>query len=172
MRSVFLLFVFFSASLALRAQTAPPIPATCNAPFGTCSLTIIGSTAFQLNDLTDFTSSESLSTITINVKSSRAYRVYIAGELIGMTESARNTIIPIGTFTVSASAQDAGGPAAPFQLAGNSVYQLLIQNTALKGPSLTAGRDHVLTINRNALSTFTQAPGNHNLYLHFYLCQY
>lgn len=167
-RSVIIVLLLLTIGLSAVAQTAPPPPLDCVATKGTALMNITGSTTFVLNELTDFTSSEVISTININVDCNKDYKVYIAGEIIAQSPSIINTVIPIGTFTVVATEQALGGPVTPFALAGNSTYQLLARNVKSTG---SLGRNHQLTITRNALSTFTQAPGNHTLYLHFYLCQ-
>ena len=172
MRFAFLFIILFAGQVA-QAQTAPPVPAG-NIPTNSKSIfTITGGTSFLIGDLpngmADFTSTESTSTITINVKSDTRYRVYVAGEILRTLESTES-IIPINTFSVNATNQG-GGPATAFQLAGNSNYQLLVQSI---NKTTGQGVNHVLTINRNEISTFKQAPGSglHILYLHFLLCLY
>ena len=158
MRSVFIFLLLISARLALHAQTAPLLPA-CDGVNGNASMTITGATSFLLNDLTKFSASESFSNFTITVTSNKPYRIYIAGEIINMPNSTTNTLIPVNTFTALASLQGTG-PNATFPL--DNLYKLLVQNSG--------NNTHRITISRNALSTFTQAPGNHMLYLHFYFC--
>lgn len=149
------------------AQTQPTPPPNCKAS-GKFQLTVTGSLSFSFNSYTDFSVSESLNTLNINVKSnSGSYRVYIAGEMLGQATSGTNTAIPIGAFTVSAT-NPGSGPAAPFQLTGNQNYQLLAQGGSTSG---NAGRDHQVTLTRGVLNSFTQAPGNHTLYLHIRICQ-
>jgi hypothetical protein len=168
MRSALLISLLLFVGMASTAQTAPPNPAACFVTKGTAAMTITGSTTFVLDDLTDFTTSEAISTININVDCNKRYRVYIAGQITAQPPNINvNTVIPIGTFTVVATEQN-GGPLVSFPLAGPSAYQILIENGKTTG---SKGRDHLLTITRNALNTFTQAPGGHTLYLHFYLCQ-
>jgi len=166
MRSAFLTCLLLAVGLVLKAQTQPPAPTGCFVTKGSGEMTITGSTTFLLDDLTDFTSSEAISTININVNCNKNYKVSIAGEIIDMVPSTTNTIIPIGTFMALATDQVAGAPVTPVTLTG--VYQTLIQNGKTPGSS---GRNHQLTITRNALSSFTQAPGGHTLRLHFYFCQ-
>lgn len=158
MKFSFIFFLLIFSGLALKAQTAPPLPA-CAGVNGNATMTITGATSFLLNDLAKFSGSESFSTITLTVTSNKAYRIYIAGEITAMPTSLTNTIIPVGTFTALSTLQGTG-PNAAFPL--NNLYQLLVQTSG--------DNSHTITINRNALNTFTQAPGNHMLYLHFYFC--
>lgn len=149
------------------AQTVPPAPFNCNTS-GKFQLTVTGSPEFTFSNLTDFSVTETNNTLNINVKSnSSSYRVYIAGEIIGLTASATNTPIPIGTFSVSAT-NPGTGPATPFPLTGNGSYQLLAQGSSTSG---NAGRDHQVFLTRGILNTFVQEPGNHTLYLHIRICQ-
>lgn len=153
--------------IPVNAQTVPPPPFNCNTS-GKFQLTVTGSPSFTFNGYTDFSVSQSLNTLNINVKSnSSSYRVYIAGEILGLAPSGVNTSIPVGTFTVSAS-NPGSGPASPFPLLGNGNYQLLAQGTATSG---NAGRNHQVTLTRGVLNSFTQAPGTHTLYLHIRICQ-
>jgi len=166
---MFLIVLMVSAffSLSVSAQTVPPAPFNCNTS-GKFQLTVTGSPSFTFNSYTDFSVSQSVNTLNINVKSnSGSYRVYIAGEILGMAPSATNTPIPISIFSVSAT-NPGTGPAAPFQLLGNGSYQLLAQGGSTSG---NAGRDHQVTLTRGVLNSFTQEPGNHTLYLHIRICQ-
>lgn len=162
-----ILLAFSVGSVTSNAQTQPPQPFNCNTS-GKFQLTVTGSPSFTFNSYTDFSVSQSLNTLNINVKSnSGSYRVYIAGEILGLAPSATNTPIPIGNFTVSAT-NPGTGPVAPFPLTGNGSYQLLAQGGSTSGNS---GRDHQVTLTRGAWNTFTQAPGEHTLYLHIRICQ-
>ena len=161
-----ILLTFSLGAVTANAQTEPPQPLNCNTS-GKFELTVTGSPSFTFNSYTDFSVSQSLNTLNINVKSnSGSYRVYIAGEIISPT-SLPNTPIPIGTFSVSAT-NPGTGPVAPFPLTGNGSYQLLAQGGSTTGK---VGRDHQVTLTRGVLNSFTQAPGDHALYLHIRICQ-
>ncbi|MBC8054104.1 MAG: hypothetical protein H7Y13_13645 [Sphingobacteriaceae bacterium] len=126
-------------------------------------MTVTGNTTFTFPDLTSFGTSEALSGITVNVKSSARYKLYIAGVITSQIGSSTNTIIPINTFTVSATNR---GTTSPATITLADTYLQIAQGAS------TNGRNHVLTITRNALNTFTQAPGGHVLTLHIRFCQY
>jgi len=146
-------------------QTEPALPSPClnNGNTKQNNMTVTGTTTFTFNTLTDFSSSESLNNITVEVKSSENYRLYIAGEMTGLSSSSTNTPIPINTFTVSATNR---GTAPATITLSNSYLEVAQFGTK------TNGLTHVLTITRNALNNFVQAPGTHTLTLHIRYCQY
>lgn len=153
------------SGIGVFAQTEPALPFPCNSygPDSKNNLTVTGNTTFTFNNLTDFSSSESLNTISVTVESSDNYKLYIAGEMTAISGSSTNTPIPINTFTISATNR------------GTSPASITLSNSYLEVAqygSKTGGRTHVLTITRNPLNTFTQAPGTHTLTLHIRYCQY
>ncbi|MEJ6979306.1 hypothetical protein WG906_02515 [Pedobacter sp. P351] len=154
-------------SLAINAytQTEPALPSPClNAgPASKNYITVTGTTTFTFNTLSDFSSSESLNNITIYLQSTAKYKLYIAGVMTGLSSSSTNTPIPINTFTVSSTNR------------GTSPATVTLSNSYVEVAQLgipTNGINHVLTITRNALSGFVQAPGTHTLTLHIRFCQY
>jgi hypothetical protein len=157
--------------LGLKAQTPtrPIDPAGCGATTNKNVMTITGNTAFSINTLADFSNATpSGSTININVNSDARYRIYVAGEITGTMETTE--VFPTTSFSVVATVPG-NGPAIATPLAQSRVYQMLVESPA---KAVGQGQNHVLTITRNPLLDFKQAPGsiNHTLYLHFLLCLY
>ena len=126
-------------------------------------MTITGNTTFTFSNIADFEKSEALDNITVNVKSSHSYKLYIAGVMTGITASSTNTPIPINTFTIASTNR------------GTSPTSITLSNSYLEVAqydSSTSGVNHTLTITRKALKDFVQAPGTHTLTLHIRFCQY
>lgn len=165
MKKIFLLILILCLGIEGYTQTEPAMPSPCFSA-GTNNknnMTVSGTTTFTFNSLSDFSSSEALNTITVNIKSSAKYKLYIAGEMTGLSSSSTNTPIPINTFTISATNR------------GTSPTTVTLSNSYLEVAqfgSSTNGLTHVLTITRNALNNFVQAPGTHTLTLHMRYCQY
>lgn len=154
-------------SLAINAytQSEPALPSPCLSagPDNKNNMTITGTTTFTFNNLSDFSGSQALNNITVNVKSSAKYKLYIAGVMTAITSSSTNTPIPINTFTIASTNR------------GTSPATVTLSNSYLEVAqfgSNTNGLTHVLTITRNALNDFVQAPGTHTLTLHIRYCQY
>lgn len=161
--------IFFTCLLVLiafgaRSQTEPALPSPCfsNGKANQNNLTVSGNSIFTFSNLSSFTSTQVLSNITVNVKSSAKYRLYIAGE-ITYSGTSPNTPIPIDTFSITASNRGTSPSNVPLSASYLEVAQ--------RGSS-TAGLSHVLTITRNPLPDFTQGPGTHTLTLHIRYCQY
>lgn len=161
---IFLTCLLILIAFGARSQTEPALPSPClNA--GTTknnNLTVSGNSTFTFSNLSSFTSTQVLSNITVTVKSSARYRLYIAGE-ITYSGTSPNTPIPIDTFSITAS--NRGTSPANVPLSG-SYFEV-----AQRGSS-TGGLSHVLSITRNPLPDFTQGPGTHTLTLHIRYCQY
>lgn len=164
---IFILFlsIIFIATFKVKAQTEPALPAVCinNGNPTQNNMTVAGTTTFTFSTLADFSTTQSLNNITVNVKSSQKYKLYIAGVMTAITASSSNTPIPINTFTISSTNR------------GTSPVTVTLSNLYLEVAQLgngTNGINHILTITRNALSDFTQAPGTHTLTLHIRFCQY
>lgn len=127
------------------------------------NMTVAGTTTFTFTTLADFNTTQALNNITVNVKSSQKYKLYIAGVMTAITATTTNTPIPINTFTISSTNR------------GTSPVTVTLSNSYLEVAQFgnkTTGIDHILTITRNALSDFTQKPGTHTLTLHIRYCQY
>lgn len=151
--------------LVAKAQTEPALPSIClnKGPDAQNNLTVSGNTTFTFSNLTDFDNTQALNNITITVASSQAYKLYIAGVMTAITASSTNTPIPINTFTISSTNR------------GTSPATVTLSNSYLEVAQFgnkTSGLSHTLTITRNALNGFTQAPGTHTLTLHIRYCQY
>ena len=164
---IFILFlaIIFISIFNVKAQTEPAAPAICleRGNSGNNNMTVAGTTTFTFSTLADFSTSQALNNITVNVKSSQKYKLYIAGVMTAITASSSNTPIPINTFTISSTNR------------GTSPVTVTLSNLYLEVAefaSSTNGINHILTITRNALSDFTQAPGTHTLTLHIRYCQY
>lgn len=161
--------IFFTCLLVLiafgaRSQTEPALPSPCNSlgPGNKNNITVSGNATFTFSNINSFTSTQVLSNITVNVKSSARYRLYIAGE-ITYSGTSLNTPIPINTFSITASNQGTSPSNVPLSASYLEVAQW---------GSSTTGLNHVLTITRNPLPDFTQGPGTHTLTLHIRYCQY
>lgn len=156
-----LLLSIFSITVS-RAQSEPPIPTICNnfGPDAKNNMTVTGNTTFTFSNVSDFATSQSSNTISVNVLSSNQYKLYIAGYIT--YSGSPNTPIPINTFTVSAT----NPGSSPASITLSNSYQEVAQSIDKKGVT------HVLTITRNPLPNFTQAPGTHTLTLHLRYCQY
>jgi hypothetical protein len=163
MKNLFFFVVVMSFSIAGYSQVEPPLPSPCYSygPGNKNNLTVTGNTTFTFSDIAAFDGSQSFNTITINVKSSQGYKLYIAGEMTSPVASSTNTPIPINTFTLSTTNRGT----SPATVTLSNSYMEVAQYA-----SSTNGRDHVLTITRNALNDFVQAPGNHTLTLHIRYC--
>lgn len=163
----FILFlaIIFIAIFNVKAQTEPAFPAGClnNGNSTKNNMTVAGTTTFTFSTLADFSTAQALNNITVNVKSSQQYKLYIAGVMTAVTASSSNTPIPINTFTISSTNR------------GTSPVTVTLSNSYLEVAQFgnsTNGVNHILTITRNPLTDFTQAPGTHTLTLHIRYCQY
>ena len=165
MKTAYLIILISIFSLCrANAQTEPALPAGClNAGNSSQNnISISGTTTFTFADLAAFDGNQASNAITVTVKSSAKYRLYIAGVMTGLTASTTNTPIPINTFNISAT-----NPGTSPAITLSNAYQEVAQ-----WGSTTNGRAHILTITRNQLNAFTQAPGSHTLTLHIRFCQY
>lgn len=152
-------------SIDAYTQSEPALPSPCysNGNNSKNNMTVIGTTTFTFTNLSDFSGTQALNNITVNIKSSDKYKLYIAGVMTGLSSSSTNTPIPINTFTVSSTNR------------GTSPATITLSNSYLEVAQFgnnTNGLTHVLTITRNALNSFVQAPGIHTLTLHIRYCQY
>lgn len=164
MKYIYLLFLLIGFSLSSYSQE-PALPSPCLSGGNTNlnNMTISGTTTFTFNTLADFSGTQASNAITVTVKSSANYKLYIAGIMTSPAASTTNTSIPINTFTISSTNR------------GTSPATVTLSNSYLEVAQLgtsTKGLAHVLTITRNAMNTFTQAPGDHILTLHIRYCQY
>ncbi len=162
----YLLFVLtFLNILSLKAQTEPALPTVCinNGNDSKNNMTVSGSTTFTFSNLAAFDNAQALNNITVTVESSQKYRLYIAGVMTAVSASSTNTPIPINAFTISSTNRGT----SPATIALSNSYLEVAQYA-----SPTTGRNHTLTITRNALNDFVQAPGTHILTLHIRYCQY
>lgn len=164
--TLLVLIVIWAAEAYTQIEPALPSPCYSEGTDVRNNMTVTGTTTFRFNSTADFSSSEALNNITVSIKSSARYKLYIAGVMAGLSASSTNTPIPINIFTISSS--NRGTSAATVTLS-NSYSEV-----AQYGSATTAGteRIHVLTITRNALNDFVQAPGTHTLTLHIRYCQY
>lgn len=165
MKNIFLSLLLIGFSLDIYAQIEPPLPSPCYSygPNSKNNMTVTGNTTFTFSNVAAFESSQSLNTITVNIEASLGYKLYIAGEMTSQSGSSTNTPIPINTFTISSSNR------------GTSPATVVLSNSYMEVAQYggkTSGRDHVLTITRNPLADFVQAPGIHTLTLHIRYCNY
>jgi hypothetical protein len=147
------------AGFYAKAQTPSTPPTGCSGKTGNPSVTIkSGSPSFTFSSLTAFTTSQQ-SSITLTISSPQSYTLYAAGVVTALAGSSTNTVIPIGTFSVSA----------------NGATAVTLSNQYLPITTTTAKTvtTQTITINLNPvgnMDTFQQAPGSHVLTLYFYIC--
>ena len=159
-RTLLLLLALNVCAEVTRAQLPPSDPVTCNAN-PNFRFSVSGNTTMVLSNLTDFLNPQSIS-FSIDVESNNnSYKVYIAGVVTGVS-GAESTLIPLNSFTVSAS--NSGGTQIP-AITLNENYQVVVAAGKAKS------RTHQITLTRAPLSTFTQAPGTHTVLLHIRICQ-
>lgn len=166
MKNIYLLFlIVFGFNIPVLAQVEPPLPSPCYSygPGAKNNMTVTGSTTFTFNSVADFESPQSSNTITVNVKSTLGYRLYIAGVVTAVSASSTNDPIPVNAFSISST--NRGTSPASVTLS-ESYLEVAYRGTK------TSGTTHVLTITRNALNDYKQAPGTHTLTLHIRYCQF
>jgi hypothetical protein len=166
MKKIFVVLLIIGFYSRVYAQIEPALPFPCYSAGADAknNMTVTGNTTFTFTNITDFTQSETLNTITVNVESSDKYKLYIAGEMTAISASGTNTPIPINTFTISATNR------------GTSPSTITLSNSYLEvaqySTRTTGSVSHVLSITRNPLTSYQQAPGTHTLTLHIRYCQY
>ena len=159
MKSFCLILFLITVGYYCQAQTPTTPPSGCSGKTGNPSITIkSGSPSFTFTSLSAFSTTQS-QTLTLTISSPQNYTLYAAGVITALAGSSTNTVIPIGTFSVSAN----GGTSVTLSNQFLPIASSVNKNTTTQ----------TITINLNPvgnMNTFQQAPGSHVLTLYFYLC--
>lgn len=159
MKSCCLVLFLIVIGCFCKAQTPTTPPSGCSGTSGNPSIAIkSGSPSFTFTSLNAFSNSQS-QTLTLTIGSPKTYTLYAAGVITALAGSSTNTVIPIGTFSVSANGGTAVTLSNQFLPIANGISKTTTTQT--------------ITINLNPagnMDTFQQAPGSHVLTLYFYIC--
>lgn len=159
MKSYCLVLFLITVGQYCKAQTPTTPPSGCSGKTGNPSIAIkSGSPSFTFTSLSAFSTTQS-QTLTLTISSPQSYTLYAAGVITALSGSSTNTVIPIGTFSISAN----GGTAVTLSNQFLPIASSVNKNTTTQ----------TITINLNPvgnMDTFQQAPGSHVLTLYFYIC--